>query len=151
MLLLAYVKPFGQPLCYVPFTSYTCRTSTSFLALSLVPKCLLRPRVQLHLRYATNATRSRRDCDVTSPLPPQLLGESRPYLTTLSGVPNQPYLTTLTELPRRYEARGARSGRLRKNDISTNLRATAPPSVLSGDLDPRTSSRARTRTLRICS
>ena len=72
---LAYFKPFGQPLCYSACTCYTCRTSSSLLPLSLVPKCLFRSRVRLPPRYATSAARSRRDCDVTSPLFPELLGE----------------------------------------------------------------------------
>ena len=32
---------------------------------------------------------------------------ARPYLTTLTGLPNGTYLTTLKEQPNRYEARGA--------------------------------------------
>ena len=52
-----------------PLYPYGCLTSISLLALSLVSKYLFRPRVRLLPRYATGATRSRRDCDVTSPPP----------------------------------------------------------------------------------
>ena len=64
---------------------------------------------------------------------------ARPYLTTLARLSNRPYLTTLTELPNRYEARGACSGRLRKHDISTNLRATTTrlPSRATSIREPR--------------
>ena len=63
---------------------------------------------------------------------------ARPHLTNLRELSTRPYLTTLTELPNRYEARGAWSERLRKHDISTNLRPMAPrlPSRATSIHDP---------------
>ena len=105
------VKPFGQPLCYSACTSYTCRTSTSLIALSLVPKCLFRPRVPLLPRYATSATRCRRDCDVTSPLLSQLLGEPNRISRRLPDYPND----RISRLLQNYLTGTRREGRDRED------------------------------------
>ena len=62
-------------MCYSTCTPCTRRTSTFPLSVSLVPKCLLWPQVWSLPQYATSARRTRRDCDLTSPRPPLLLGE----------------------------------------------------------------------------
>ena len=72
---LAYVIPLWHPLCYSACTSCTRRISTSFLSVSPVPRHLLRPASVVAPPNSTSARRTRRDCDRTSPLPPQLLGE----------------------------------------------------------------------------
>ena len=70
------IKPFAVPGFFkAPWASSTLfRVYVLYVSdlhrrcrLSLVPKCHFRPRVRLLPRYATSATRSRRDCDVTSP------------------------------------------------------------------------------------
>ena len=74
----------------------------------------LRPRVRLLPRYATSATRTRRDCNVTSPLPPYLLGEPDRISRPLRNYPTD----RISLLLRSYPTGTRREGRDREDQGS---------------------------------
>ena len=122
MPLLPCLILFWPPLCDSSCRLHTCRTSTSFVAISARSDIFLpaASAVAPSIRSEWNGNSSglRRDVATTS----LTSLRTRSYRTSLSRLPNLPYRTTPTELPNRYEAIEAWWERLRKHDINTNLR-----------------------------